>query len=215
MRLRKVKNALDKLIADEKYFILNPEDHREQWNSLFQTKNQLLHIEIGCGKGRFVTEMAKRNPEINFIGIERFDSVLVRTSELAQTMNLPNLKLILLDAQYIENIFAKQEVNLIYINFSDPWMKKKYHKRRLTAPDFLMKYHMILKSDGSVFQKTDNRSLFAYSLEMFCNEGWLLSNINLDLHKDEEIDNVRTEFEEKWSLLGPIYRLEARKRKEE
>lgn len=214
MRLRKIKGALNKLIANEKYYINNPIDYRGKWVEVFNNSNP-IHIEIGCGKGKFITTMALNNPNINFIAIEKYDSVLLRASELSLNYDLNNLKLVLLDAENILDVFEKNEVDLIYLNFSDPWPKKRYYKRRLTAPGYLEKYAVILKNDGAIYQKTDNRSLFEYSIENFCNEGWLLNNVSLDLHNDQFEGNVTTEFEEKWSKLGPIYRLEARKRKEE
>lgn len=214
MRLRKIKGALNKLIANEKYYINNPTDYKGKWVEVFNNSNP-IHIEIGCGKGKFITTMALNNPDINFIAIEKYDSVLLRASELSLNYDLNNLKLILLDAENILDVFEKNEVDLIYLNFSDPWPKKRYYKRRLTAPGYLEKYAVILKNDGAIYQKTDNRSLFEYSIENFCNEGWLLNNVSLDLHNDQFEGNVTTEFEEKWSKLGPIYRLEARKRKEE
>lgn len=214
MRLRKIKGALNKLIANEKYYINNPIDHRGKWVEVFNNSNP-IHIEIGCGKGKFITTMALNNPNINFIAIEKYDSVLLRASELSLNYDLNNLKLVLLDAENILDVFGKNEVDLIYLNFSDPWPKKRYYKRRLTAPGYLEKYAVILKNGGAIYQKTDNRSLFEYSIENFCNEGWLLNNVSLDLHNDQFEGNVTTEFEEKWSKLGPIYRLEARKRKEE
>ncbi len=214
MRLRKIKGALNKLIANEKYYISNPTDYRGKWVEVFNNSNP-IHIEIGCGKGKFITTMALNNPNINFIAIEKYDSVLLRASELSLNYDLNNLKLVLLDAENILDVFEKNEVDLIYLNFSDPWPKKRYYKRRLTAPGYLEKYAVILKNDGAIYQKTDNRSLFEYSIENLCNEGWLLNNVSLDLHNDQFEGNVTTEFEEKWSKLGPIYRLEARKRKEE
>lgn len=214
MRLRKIKGALNKLIANEKYYINNPIDYRGKWVEVFNNSNP-IHIEIGCGKGKFITTMALNNPNINFIAIEKYDSVLLRASELSLNYDLNNLKLVLLDAENILDVFEKNEVDLIYLNFSDPWPKKRYYKRRLTAPGYLEKYAVILKNGGAIYQKTDNRSLFEYSIENFCNEGWLLNNVSLDLHNDQFEGNVTTEFEEKWSKLGPIYRLEARKRKEE
>lgn len=214
MRLRKVKGAMDKLLVDTKYFVSNPKSEKGKWKRLFNNNNP-VHVEIGCGKGKFATSMAQNNPMINFIAIEKYDSVLLRALELSQTMDLPNLRLVLLDAEQITEVFEENEVSLIYLNFSDPWKKKRYYKRRLTAPTFLERYSKILVNDGAVYQKTDNRGLFEFSLENFCNNGWLLSNVSLDLHSDNTLDNVTTEFEEKWSLLGPIYRLEARKRREE
>ena len=125
----------------------------------------------------------------------------------------PNLKLVVLDASNLKNYFSSAEISRIYINFSDPWPKSAHQKRRLTYKSFLESYAYILKSEGEIFQKTDNRKLFEFSLQSFSEQGWILSNISLDLHKDALEDNIMTEFEEKWSKLGPIYRLEARKRR--
>ena len=127
-------------------------------------------------------------------------------------MNLDNLKICFIDADKLLEYFAEKVIDLIYINFSDPWPKYGHRKRRLTYKTFLDSYKFILKDDGAVFQKTDNRKLFEFSLESFYDNNWLISNISLDLHKDTEVFNITTEFEEKWSILGPIYRLEARKR---
>lgn len=212
MRLRKVKNAYERLKNCSGYFIENPIQYKGKWNSFFQNSNP-LHIEIGCGKGKFITTLASLNPNINYVAIEKYDSVLLRASEKLAEIELPNLKLILLDATHIEDVFAEQEVSRIYINFSDPWPKAAHKKRRLTYKTFLESYEHILKSDGAVYQKTDNRKLFEFSLESFNENNWLLSNISLDLHQDKDISNIETEFEEKWSKLGPIYRLEATKRR--
>lgn len=210
MRLRKVKNALERLRENEQYFVENASSFKGKWNTLFQNANP-IHIEIGCGKGSFIKELASRNPSINYLAIEKYDSVLLRALEKVEAENLKNLRLILLDASQLEDFFGIGEVSRIYINFSDPWPKYAHRKRRLTYTSFLESYKRILTEAGEVFQKTDNRKLFEFSLESFSQNGWFLSNISLDLHKDEEQENIRTEFEEKWSKLGPIYRLEARK----
>ena len=157
--------------------------------------------------------MAKNNPNINYIAIEKYDSVLLRVLEKIENETIPNLKLVVLDASNLKNYFSSAEISRIYINFSDPWPKSAHQKRRLTYKSFLESYAYILKSEGEIFQKTDNRKLFEFSLQSFSEQGWILSNISLDLHKDALEDNIMTEFEEKWSKLGPIYRLEARKRR--
>lgn len=210
MRLRKVKDALLKL-NNSRYFIADPVSLKGNWKSLFNNNNP-IHIEIGCGKGKFISELASINKDINYIAIEKFDSVLLRTAEKLEEMDLDNLKIVLIDADKLTDYFAEKEIDLIYINFSDPWPKYGHRKRRLTYKTFLDSYKFILKDDGAVFQKTDNRKLFEFSLESFNENNWLISNISLDLHKDTETFNITTEFEEKWSKLGPIYRLEARKR---
>lgn len=211
MRLRKVKNALEKLKAYSSYFINFPEEFKGNWSEVFQN-SQPIHIEIGCGKGQFITQLAQLNPNINYIAIEKYDSVLLRAAERLDNLFLPNLRLILWDASRIEEIFAENEISQIYINFSDPWPKSAHKKRRLTYKTFLESYEKILIPEGKICQKTDNRKFFAFSIESFNENEWLLSNITLDLHADEEF-NIQTEFEEKWSKLGPIYRLEATKRR--
>lgn len=210
MRLRKVKNAYARLQEHQQYFIDTPSGFKGKWNHLFQNAHP-LHIEIGCGKGKFIEELAGKNPDINFIAIEKYDSVLLRAVERLEGKNLPNLKFILLDAKKLNETFSEAEVDLIYINFSDPWPKSPHAKRRLTYSTFLQIYEQILKPEGAIFQKTDNRKLFEFSLESFSQNHWSLSNISLNLHEDKTVDNIETEFEEKWSKLGPIYRLEARK----
>ena len=212
MRLRKVKNALEKLRQNKTYFIDNPQEHIKEWEKVFGNSYP-IHMEIGCGKGKFIYEMAKNNPNINYIAIEKYDSVLLRVLEKIENETIPNLKLVVLDAYNLKNYFSSAEISRIYINFSDPWPKSAHQKRRLTYKSFLESYAYILKSEGEIFQKTDNRKLFEFSLQSFSEQGWILSNISLDLHKDALEDNIMTEFEEKWSKLGPIYRLEARKRR--
>lgn len=211
MRLRKIKNALERLKENPNNFIENPLDAKGKWNKIFNNSNP-IYLEIGCGKGQFISQLASINPDINFIAIEKYDSVLLRTSEKVASLNLSNLKLAIIDAAKLTDYFASGEVSLIYINFSDPWPKNQHQKRRLTYKTFLDSYKNVLTSDGAVYQKTDNRKLFEFSLESFNENGWSLSNISLDLHKDTEVFNIQTEFEEKWSKYGPIYRLEARKK---
>ena len=208
MRLRKVKNAFDTLCQDTKYFVSNPKDYKGKWKDVFNNSNP-IHIEVGCGKGQFMMGLAAHFPNVNFIAIEKFDSVLVRTLEKVSTVDLPNLKIILLDALMLEEVFEKGEVERLYVNFSDPWPKKRHAKRRLTSKTYLDIYKNIIPENGEIFQKTDNRGLFEFSLESFCQNGWYLSNISLDLHKTD-LFNIMTEYEEKWSPKGPIYRLEAR-----
>ncbi|MGL4949105.1 MAG: tRNA (guanosine(46)-N7)-methyltransferase TrmB [Anaeroplasmataceae bacterium] len=209
MRLRKVKNASN-ILSESDYFIQNPENYKGKWNTIFNNNNK-IEVEIGCGKGKFITGMAKEFPNTNFIAIEKFDSVLVRCLELVIEEQPSNVKLLLLDALTLNDIFDKNEISNIYLNFSDPWPKTRHSKRRLTSTQHLEIYQNILKEDGSIIQKTDNRLLFEFSLEEFSTNNWLVSNISLDLHKTDRF-NITTEFEEKWSKLGPIYRLEAKKK---
>ncbi len=212
MRLRKVKDADIKLEENTRYFVSNPKDYKGKWNTLFKNDNP-IHIEVGCGKGKFILELAKKNPDINYIAIEKYDSVLLRVSEKLAEEDYDNLKITILDAKEIAEFFGDEEISRIYLNFSDPWPKNHHAKRRLTSKLFLDQYRKILTKDGEIHQKTDNRGLFEFSLESFNENGFKLSNISLDLHKDLEKYpfNVTTEFEEKWSPKGPIYRLEARK----
>ena len=209
MRLRHVKNAFEDLANDTKYFVLNPKDYHGKWALEVFKNNNPIHIEIGCGKGQFMMGLAKHFPDINFIAIEKYDSVLVRCLEKVSQDDIPNLKLVLLDALMLKEVFDKGEVEEIYLNFSDPWPKTRHAKRRLTSYIYLDIYRNILASDGEIIQKTDNRSLFESSLESLSQNDWYLTNISLDLHKTD-LFNITTEYEDKWSPKGPIYRLEAR-----
>ena len=209
MRLRHVKNAFEDLANDTKYFVLNPKDYHGKWALEVFKNNNPIHIEIGWGKGQFMMGLAKHFPDINFIAIEKYDSVLVRCLEKVSQDDIPNLKLVLLDALMLKEVFDKGEVEEIYLNFSDPWPKTRHAKRRLTSYIYLDIYRNILASDGAIIQKTDNRSLFESSLESLSQNDWYLTNISLDLHKTD-LFNITTEYEDKWSPKGPIYRLEAR-----
>ena len=212
MRLRNIKNAKERLMVDNNRFYINePLNYKGKWNQLFNNSNP-IHIEIGCGKGQFISTLAKLNPNINYIAIEKYDSVLLRCLEKVIDSDLNNLKLITFDASDLRELFSDKEISRIYLNFSDPWPKSHHAKRRLTSSIFLNIYKYILKEDGEIFFKTDNRKLFEFSLESFNENNYKLSNISLDLHNDLEKykDNITTEFEDKWSKLGPIYRLEAR-----
>ena len=209
MRLKKVKGALEKLENDKLYYCNNPSLNKGKWNLLFNNNNP-IHIEIGCGKGDFAIGMAEAFPNINFIAIEKFESVLIRALDKALAHNLPNLKLVHMDAMNLLDLFNENEISNIYLNFSDPWPKTRHAKRRLTAPSFLEVYSKILKDDGAIIQKTDNQILYEYSIESFSQNGWYLSNICVDLHSKDQF-NVLTEYERKKSKLGPIYKLEAKK----
>lgn len=209
MRLRNIKGA-DKIIEISKYVILNPEENKGKWQSIFGNDNP-INIEIGMGKGDFIIGMAKSNPNINFIGIEMYDSVIVKAVEKLENENIPNLKLLRMDATLIENVFDK-EINLIYLNFSDPWPKKRNAKRRLTHERFLKRYDNIFKNHKVIYMKTDNTSLFEFSLESLSEYGYKLKNISLDLHSSNYEGNIMTEYEKKFSSKGiKINRLEAYK----
>lgn len=199
MRLKNVKNAKD-IINNSKYIVLNPYDYKGKWNSLFKNNNP-INIEIGMGKGNFIIGMAKKNKDINFIGIEMFDSVIVRAVQKLENEDIPNLKLIRLDANYIEDIFDK-EINTIYLNFSDPWPKKRHAKRRLTSHLFLEKYDNIFKFKKEIIQKTDNINLFSYSIASLSTYGYTLDYVTLDLLSENDPDNVLTEYESKFNSKG-------------
>ena len=207
MRLKNVRNASE-IINSSSYVIKEPQNYMKKWNKLFNNDNP-IDIEIGMGKGDFIIEMAKRHPNINYIGIEMFDSVIVRAVQKLEDETIDNLKLIRMDANLINDIFHK-EINTIYLNFSDPWPKNRHEKRRLTSSYFLKKYDDIFKGEKKIFQKTDNIGLFAYSVESLSCYGYTLKNVTMDL-KDLE-DNVMTEYERKFSEKGiKINRLEAYK----
>lgn len=199
MRLKNVKNAKD-IINNSKYIVLNPYDYKGKWNFLFKNNNP-INIEIGMGKGNFIIKMAKKYKDINFIGIEMFDSVIVRSVQKLENEDIPNLKLIRLDANYIEDIFDK-EINTIYLNFSDPWPKKRHEKRRLTSDVFLKKYDNIFKGKKEIIQKTDNINLFSYSLSSLSLYGYKFDYVTLDLLSENDLDNVLTEYESKFNSKG-------------
>lgn len=209
MRLKKVKNAKERVEASE-YFVCNPKDNIGRWQEVFKNENP-IHIEIGMGKGKFIINMAKTYPSINFIGIEKYDSVMVKALNiLDEEEKIPNLKLVLIDANDIEEVF-KNDVDRIYLNFSDPWPKSKHEKRRLTSKNFLEKYDNVFKGKKEIFQKTDNFDFFEYSRKSFLEYGYEIKNLTYDLH-NEDIFNIQTEYEEKFSAKGvKINRLEAYK----
>ena len=209
MRLRNVPGARETIIENQ-FSIQEPEQKKGKWAEVFGNDHP-IHIEVGMGKGQFIIEMAKRNPEINYIGIEKYSSVLVRAVEKLEDFEQDNLRLIRMDAENIEEVFDKDEVDRIYLNFSDPWPKDRHAKRRLTSTRFLERYDNILTPEGRVMFKTDNKDLFDFSLEQVEEAGWILENHTYDLHHSEYNEgNVMTEYEEKFSAKGnPICRLVA------
>lgn len=209
MRLRNVPGAREAII-ENKFSIQQPEQMKGKWAEVFQNDHP-IHIEVGMGKGQFIIEMARRNPEVNYIGIEKYSSVLVRAVEKLEDFEQDNLRLIRMDAENIEEVFDKDEVDRIYLNFSDPWPKDRHAKRRLTSTRFLERYDNILTPEGRVMFKTDNKDLFDFSLEQVEEAGWILENHTYDLHHSEYNEgNVMTEYEEKFSAKGnPICRLVA------
>lgn len=211
MRLRKIPRAGEQIASHPDLVVVGGTELKGAWQTKF-SNNQPLHIEIGMGKGGFITEMARRNPEINFVGIEVYDSVLLRALEKLVENPLPNLRLLHVDAADLRDVFEDGEVAKVYLNFSDPWPKKRHAKRRLTHAGFLTVYRTILAKNGKIQLKTDNQSLFEYSLWSFNDYGMKFSDLSVDVHKDPEAypDNVMTEYERKFHGLGqPIYLLEA------
>ena len=210
MRLRNVPGARDVMDANE-YVYTEPEGMAGTWSQIFGNNNP-VHIEIGMGKGRFITTLASMNPDINYVGIEKYSSVLLRAVEKQDELCLPNLRFLRMDAENITSVFGKEEVDRIYLNFSDPWPKDRHAKRRLTSRQFFARYDEILKSTGRVEFKTDNRPLFDFSVEEVNEAGWNLSVCTYDLHNDEKLvkGNVMTEYEERFSSQGnPICKLVA------
>jgi tRNA (guanine-N7-)-methyltransferase len=210
MRQRNKPWAKDKMSEYPQYVIANPELHKGNWSEVFE-KDQPLHIEIGTGKGRFITGMAAANPHINYIGIEIMESVIVSALEKLIEVELPNVKLLNVNASDLEKFFAKGDVDRVYLNFSDPWPKTRHEKRRLTYDSFLRIYENILVDEGEIHFKTDNQGLFEYSLTSFSKYGVLLTFVSLDLHQTDFAGNIMTEYEEKFSSKGNrIYRSEVR-----
>ncbi|GED19292.1 tRNA (guanosine(46)-N7)-methyltransferase TrmB [Kurthia gibsonii] len=210
MRLRNNPNAPQFLDAHPEIVVQNPENYRGRWNELFGNDHP-LHIEVGTGKGQFVTGMALANPEVNYIGIELFDSVMMKACEKALEAGSPsNLRLLRVNGADLEKYFSKNDVDRLYLNFSDPWPKSRHAKRRLTHEGFLKLYEAVLVDNGEIHFKTDNRGLFEYSLISMTDYGMKLKLVSLDLHADNPADNIMTEYEEKFSAKGqPIYRVEA------
>ncbi len=208
MRLRNIPGA-DEAITNSDYCIKEPNAQKGHWQEVFPFSAP-LHIEIGMGKGRFIMELAAANPDINYIGIERYSSVLLRALQKMELSPLPNLKFICMDAADIADVFAPEEVSRIYLNFSDPWPKERHAKRRLTSRQFFARYDLILSREGRVEFKTDNQDLFTFSLEEIPEAGWHLDASTRDLHHDPVLceGNIMTEYEEKFSSLGnPICKL--------
>lgn len=210
MRLRNIKGA-EEFIANSIYVVQKPEEYKGIWHTFFKNENP-IHIEIGMGKGKFIHSLAEQNPDINYIGIEMYSSVLYRAIEKRQECDLPNLYFIRMDAKNLCDIFEDNEIERIYLNFSDPWPKERHAKRRLTSPRFLPLYDKVLTPKGCLCFKTDNRNLFDYSVETIeLTEPWKLKDVTYDLHHSIFAENnVMTEYEEKFSAKGmPIHRLVA------
>lgn len=211
MRVRKIPDA-DEQIRKHPKVILAPTDYRGQWKQ--KLGSQTIHMELGMGRGKFIIEMAQNNPSIQYIGIEKYDSILVGAFERLETMDkneVDNIHFLNVNGEDLEEIFAKGEIQRIYLNFSDPWPKERHKKRRLTHQRFLDRYVKILDPEGEVHLKTDNESLFLFSLEELKSHGWAVKNVTFDLYQSEFLlGNIATEYENRFVSQGkPIFRLEA------
>ena len=208
MRLRNIPGA-DEVVSNSPLCIQNPSAEKGNWKQLFGNTNP-IHIEIGMGKGRFLMDLAALHPDINYIGIERYTSVLLRAIQKMEENPLPNVRFLCVDAATLPEIFAPEEVDRIYLNFSDPWPKDRHAKRRLTSRQFFARYDKVLKKEGHLEFKTDNQDLFTFSLEEIPEAGWHLDASTRDLHHDEILNegNVMTEYEQKFSEMGnPICKM--------
>ncbi len=194
MRLKHIKNA-DEIISKSKYLVKNPKENKGKWNKVFNNDNN-IEIEIGTGKGKFIIEKAIENPNINFIGIEKYDSPLVSAVKKLEELELDNLKLICLEALEIEEVFD-HEIDKIYLNFSDPWPKKRHAKRRLSSNVFLNKYESLFKNEKRIEMKTDNDDLYEFSSESFIENGYDIVKTDTNYY-----DTIRTEYEDKFISLG-------------
>lgn len=213
MRRRKKKGSDEKLISYTNYVIKeNIEDLKGKWSLKFKNENP-IHVEFGTGRGKFITTLAKQNPNINYIAMEIKEEVLLKAVEKADEAKLDNILFVWGNVNNILDFFDKGEISRVYVNFCDPWPKKRWSKRRLTHSNFLNKYKEILTEDGEVHFKTDNQDLFEFSLNEIASNNWLLKNISLDLAKNTDINNVTTEYEDKFMSQGmKIFRCEASKR---
>ena len=208
MRLRNIPRA-DETVSASPFVINEPVELRGRWNELFGNDNP-IRIEVGMGKGRFLRDLAALNPDVNYVGIERYTSVLLRAVERVEQEEPTNFYFMCEDAAILPELFAPGEVDRIYLNFSDPWPKDRHAKRRLTSRQFFARYDKVLKKEGHLEFKTDNQDLFTFSLEEIPEAGWRLDASTRDLHHDEVLNegNVMTEYEEKFSSMGnPICKL--------
>ena len=214
MRRRRKKGSDKKLLSFTDYVIKDDiENLKGKWSSTFENNNP-IHVEFGTGRGKFITTHAKNNPDINYIAMEIKEEVLLKAVEKAHEANLNNILFVWGNVNNILDYFEEKEISRVYVNFCDPWPKKRWAKRRLTHSSFLEKYDTILKDDGELHFKTDNRDLFEFSLNEIAASDWMLKNISLDLAKNTEIENITTEYEDKFMSQGmQIYRCEAKKRK--
>ncbi|TLS39062.1 tRNA (guanosine(46)-N7)-methyltransferase TrmB [Pseudalkalibacillus caeni] len=209
MRQRNKPWAKEKLHEYKDIVISEPENQKGNWHEIFNNNNP-IYIEVGTGKGQFISQMAKKNPDGNFIGIELSASVIVTALDKVLETEVENVRLLNVNAEKLTDYFSESEISRVFLNFSDPWPKNRHEKRRLMYSDFLSVYETILKPEGEVHFKTDNQALFEYSIYSFSNYGMIIKNVSLDLHKSDFENNVMTEYEEKFSEKGNrIYRCEA------
>lgn len=215
MRLRGRKGIRENIESQPELVVLNPESYKGKWASFFGNDNP-IHVELGMGKGKFISEMSRNHPQFNYIGVDMYDELMRKASGKARAAHgveegkLPNLALALFNIEKLEDVFAPDELSRVYLNFSDPWPKKKHARRRLTHANFVAKYRNVLNAKGEIHFKTDSRSLFEFSLNSFADLGLRMRNISLDLHAEERREDlVLTEYETKFADMGmPIYRLE-------
>ncbi len=207
MRLRNIPGSRD-IIAESQYVVHDFKEQKGRWADLFGNNNP-VRIEVGMGKGQFIYELARTNPDINYVGIEKYSSVLLRAIQKQEEEPLDNLIFIRMDAEEIADVFGKGEVDRIYLNFSDPWPKDRHAKRRLPSRTYLQRYDSFLKDDGIIEFKTDNKDLFMFALDEVKEAGWNLDAVTYDLHHDDKMNenNIMTEYEERFSAMGnPIYK---------
>lgn len=202
MRLRNITGSRE-MIGESRFVVHDPEEKRGRWQEVFGNDHP-VRVEIGMGKGKFLYTLAKENPDVNYVGIEKYSSVLLRAIQKMEEEELPNLLFIRMDAEDIVKVFAEGEVDRIYLNFSDPWPKDRHAKRRLPSRQFLARYDQILKPGGELEFKTDNRELFDFAVEEIREAGWQTKALTYDLHTDADmmVGNIMTEYEERFSAMG-------------
>ena len=203
MRLKNVPGSRE-AVAQSEYCITEPSEYKGRWAKEIFGNGNPIRIEIGMGKGKFITSLAAANSDINYVGIEKYSSVLIRALEKMEEEPLSNLKFIRMDAEDIESVFSNSEIDRIYLNFSDPWPKDRHAKRRLPSQRFLQRFANILTADGVIEFKTDNRQLFDFALEEAPEAGWKILESTFDLHNNPKMleGNIMTEYEEKFSSMG-------------
>ncbi len=210
MRRRRLKNGVQRLLAHGEWLVEGPDKLRGQWHKF--TGGKKIHLEIGMGKGQFLTTLAEKNPDVFYLGMEIKEEVLLRGVEKAIKKDLANIRFLWKNAEHLDQYFAEEEIGRIYLNFSDPWPKNRTAKRRLTHPRFLSKYGKILEKEGEIHLKTDNEKLFEFSLNTLSDGGYRLKNLTFDYHNSGKLIPATTEYEDKFSRSGMrIYRLEAEK----